>query len=96
MTDNQIAIVTVVVLLLGLGLFAGRIWVATEAGQAVNEPQQETPEPGKPVFFDDRAWEHLGGCQEGYGPLTLELQPGAYTYYGDAFEIRGCVRIMAP
>jgi len=59
------------------------------------EQERAVPEPGKLVFFDDLAWEPAG-CEGDYGPLVLELQPGAYDYWEQTFEIRGCVRVVDP
>ena len=53
----------------------------------VTEPTGE-----KLVFLDEGFWDPTG-CEDGFGPLTLELQPGQLPY-GETFEIRGCVKII--
>ena len=44
------------------------------------------------VFLDEGFWP-LGECEEGFGSLVLELQPGTLPYE-DTIEIRGCVRVL--
>ena len=73
-----------------LGIFLGSLALFASfeprVGEGIDVP--------KLVLFDDDFWEP-DGCDEGFGPLMLELQPGTLPYQ-DTLEIRGCVKVIEP